>query len=77
MANNASKTVGIVLIVIAVVLDLGILSMWLMPSTMGGMMGGMMRGGMMAGCAMCMFAPLLLSTLLAVLGVVLLRMAGK
>jgi hypothetical protein len=70
--NNTSRIVAIVLIIIGIILDLSVLGMWLMPSMMSGMMGGRMIGSMV-GCAMCMFVPLLLSTVLVALGVVLLR----
>jgi len=66
------KAVAIVLVIAGAILFLWVLTMWMMPSMMGNMMGGMM--GSMSGCmGLCTFGPLLLATVLVVLGIVLLR----
>ena len=69
---SSQKIVAIILFIAGAILVLWVLTMWMMPSMMGNMMGGMV--GSMSGClGMCTFGPLLLATVLVVLGVVLLR----
>ena len=70
--RSAQSIVAIVSIIAGAILVLWVLTMWMMPSMMGGTMGGMM--GSMSGCmGVCTFGPLLLAAVLIALGVVLLR----
>ena len=74
MSNRSAQSIAaIVLIVVAAIIVLWVLGMWIMPSMMGGMMGGGMMGSMSGYMALCTVGPLVLASVLVILGVVLLR----